>query len=89
MVAIGQHFVYNWRNITGKGPDGMIVDWVNWRPIFSAHFGDARNIAGAFLNNPADFLEHIGYNLRYLIHNSLVFFSETLFPDSIFRFRKN
>jgi hypothetical protein len=84
LVAFGQHFVHNWRNISGNTAGDLSWDWVNWRPIFMQHFGQAQNIPEAFLANPAEMLQHLWFNLRYLIYNSLVYFSETLFPVRIY-----
>jgi hypothetical protein len=84
LVAFGQHFVHNWRNISGQNSGDLSWDWVNWRPIFQQHFGQAQNIAEAFLANPADMLQHLWFNLRYLIYNALVYFSETLFPKRLY-----
>ena len=84
VVAFGQHFVHNWRNISGQNSSDLSWDWVNWRPIFTQHFGQAQNIAEAFLANPADMLQHLWFNLRYLVYNVLVYFSETLFPKRLY-----
>jgi|GEM_PF-2590606 len=84
LVAFGQHFVHNWRNITGQNSGDLSWDWVNWRPIFQTHFGQAQNIAEAFVANPADLLQHLWFNLRYFIYNVLVYFSETIFPKRIY-----
>ena len=84
LVAFGQHFVHNWRNISGKNSGDLMWDWVNWRPIFEQHFSSAKNPLEAFFKNPADMLQHLWFNLRYLFYNSLVYFSETLFPKRLY-----
>ena len=84
MVAFGQHFVHNWRNISGQTQTDFMLDWVNWRPIVAQHFGKAANPVEAMLANPADMLLHLWFNFRYLIYNSLIYFSETIFPVRIF-----
>lgn len=83
LVAFGQHFVHNWRNISGNNQTDLMHDWVNWRPIFASHFGNAGNPVEAFLTNPGDMIRHLWFNLRYLIYNCLVYFSETMFPKRI------
>ena len=84
LVAFGQHFVHNWRNISGQNSGDLMWDWVNWRPIFEQHFSSAKNPLEAFFTNPADMLQHLWFNLRYLFYNSLVYFSETLFPKRLY-----
>ena len=84
LVAFGQHFVHNWRNISGQNSGDLMWDWVNWRPIFREHFGNARNPWQALLENPGDMLRHLWFNLRYLPYNCLVFFTETLAPKRMY-----
>ncbi len=84
LVAFGQHFVHNWRNISGQNSGDLMWDWVNWRPIFEQHFASAKNPLEAFFMNPADMLQHLWFNLRYLFYNSLVYFTETLFPKRLY-----
>jgi hypothetical protein len=84
LVAFGQHFVHNWRNISGHNSGDLMWDWVNWRPIFEQHFASAKNPLEALRTNPADMLQHLWFNFRYLFYIPLYYFSETLVPKRLF-----
>ena len=79
-VAFGQHFVHNWRNISGNTSGDPIEDWVNWREIYFTVFGSSENVIQAMVSNPLALFKHLWFNGRYLIYNSFIYFFESGFP---------
>lgn len=81
LVAFGQHYVHNWRNITGQGAEDLMWDWVNWRTQFSKDFGQSANLLEAFLANPKAFFQHLAYNLTQGVYKGFIYYFETLLPN--------
>ncbi len=81
LVAFGQHYVHNWRNISGRNQGDLMWDWVNWREIFYHDFPGASNFFEALLINPSAFFSHIFFNAKYLIYKAFVYFFESLIPN--------
>jgi len=84
LVAIGQHYVHNWRNFSGNNKSDMMWDWVNWREQFAKDFGTTESVFQALMNNPMAFLSHIWFNLKYLPYKCFIYFFETLLPNRWF-----
>ena len=84
MVAIGQHYVHNWRNFSGNNKTELLWDWINWREQFGKDFGTTENLFIAFSNNPIAFCKHIWFNLSALPGRCFLYFFETLLPNRWF-----
>ena len=81
MVAIGQHYVHNWRNFSGNNKTDFIWEWINWREQFGKDFGTTENIFTAVINNPLAICKHLWFNLKLLPGRCFVYFFETLLPN--------
>ncbi len=81
LVAFGQHYVHNWRNISGNNQGDLMWDWVNWREIFFRDFPGAENFFQALTVNPEAFFSHIFFNAKHLLYKAFVYFFESLFPN--------
>lgn len=81
LVAFGQHYVHNWRNLHLKNEGDMMWDWVNWREVFSKDFGPSSHFVEAMMANPKAFFSHLFYNGKQLFYKAFIYFFETLFPN--------
>jgi hypothetical protein len=84
LVAFGQHYVHNWRNISGNNKGDLMWEWVNWREVFFKDFPGAQNMFQALVVNPKAFFMHLFFNFKHLFYRAFAYFFETLFPNRWF-----
>ena len=79
-VAFAQQFTYNYCEWNGLNN----FDWIQWRQISKAIFGNFHTLGEAFQHNPSVFIHHILYNIEQYILKFFLGVRAILLPPAVF-----